>query len=223
MLIIYRLCPEGNPNKSRPIWPKIELIKVCFKSVIEAFKGTNVKFHFILDKITPELIQIVKSCPFESTIEPFREPSWEIGNEVTYFRQLDIASDTKESVLLLEDDYYFLPHSGEVIINALKELDFITPYDHIGYYTERKHDYSKQVKLVGDYHWMKVIDTTLTFGARSGELIKDNLEKFKSDSVWDEHIWKELSSYSLWCPIPSLATHMETDYLAPSIKWEFQS
>jgi len=223
MVIVYRLCPEGNPLKKRPIWPKMDLVTTCFKSVMEAFKGTQTTFHFILDKATPELIALVKSCPFQYVIEPFREPSWEIGNEVTYFRQLDIASETTDKVLLLEDDYYFLQDTGKTLINALDELDFVTPYDHPGYYTEHKHDYLKEVRLVGDYHFMKIIDTTLTFGARSGKLIKDNLAEFKSNSVWDEKIWKKLANYGLWCPIPSLATHMETDYLAPSIKWPFLS
>ena len=34
--------------------------------------------------------------------------------------------------------------------------------------------------------------------------------------------WKQIlfgRKYKMWCPIPSFATHMERDFLAPSIDW----
>lgn len=217
MLVIYRLCSEGNPDKKRPIWPKMKLVEACFTSVMKAF---DCEFHFIIDKPTVELVNLVKTCSHPYTMEILHTQGWMEGNEASYFRQLDVASEREDSVMLLEDDYYLLPNAGRKIEEALKELTFITPYDHPGYYTETKHKYLRKVVNVGDHHWQKVIDTTLTFGASSGRIIKDNIDKFKSNSVWDEHIWETLGEYELWSPIPSLATHMETPYLSPVIKWQ---
>lgn len=218
MLVIYRLCSEGNPDKKRPIWPKMKLVEACFTSVMKAF---DCEFHFIIDKPTVELVNLVKTCSHPYTMEILHTQGWMEGNEASYFRQLDIASEREDSVLLLEDDYYFLENAGSKIEKALKELKYITPYDHPGYYYEEKHSYPKTVKIIGDHHWMSIIDTTLTFGVQSGKLIKENMKAFKSHSVWDEHMWSELNE-TVWCPVPSLATHMETPYIAPCVVWPFQ-
>jgi hypothetical protein len=39
----------------------------------------------------------------------------------------------------------------------------------------------------------------------------------------DEPMWKEITKdHSLVQAVPSLATHMETPYLAPNIDWNFK-
>jgi hypothetical protein len=198
----------------------MDLIRVCFKSVIDAFEGW--KFHFVIDKPNYEIMELIESCPYPYEIETVNVEGWQEGNFATYLKLLTIGKDLNEPMMLVEDDYYFLPQAGSRIAKALLECQFITPYDHPMYYIEEKHKYPREIKVIGDQHWGTIIDTTLTFGVQSGQLIKDNWDIFTGHSVWDEHIWKELRQYKLWSPIPSLATHMETEFLSPVIKWKFQ-
>lgn len=225
MKVFYRLCPLTNPNKLRPIRGKIPLIKACFNSFKEAFKDVKPAVHFILDNPTDELYYFLKGeCPFDYVIEEHEHSTMEGGNQATYFRQLDLASQTEDKVFLLEDDYFFLSMAGKVIENALDTLDIVTPYDHPQYYVEQPHlDFNRQIRLVDNHHFSTTPDTTLTF-ATTGKIIKENIELFKSHSFWDAHMWREIrekTDLKLWYPIPSLATHMESDFLSPSINWEF--
>lgn len=225
MLILYRLCSQGNPNKIRPIQPKIKLIEACLRSLERAFVQYSPTIHFIIDKPTTELVELVESIKFDYTIETIQTSTLETGNEATFFKQLEIASKIDDKVMLLEDDYYFVDGGGDILIEALDYLDMVTPYDHPGYYTEEKHNYEKNPKLVAGHIFTPIIDTTLTFAVRNGEeIIGENIEHFTSNSYWDEHMWKNVlanTQYKLWRPMPSLATHMETPHLAPKVKWNF--
>ena len=186
---------------------------------MDAFLETDAVFRFIVDKPTTELLNLIEDqCFYKHVVETIHTDSWEDGNERSYFRQLDIASRTDDKVFLLEDDYYLLPNAGVKIEKALDRFECVTPYLHPGYFTEEKHNYPKEEEQVDDLTWLKVIDTTLTF-ATHGKIIRDNLDKFKSNSVWDEKMWKELG-IPVWCPKPTLGTHMETDYLSSGVDWE---
>lgn len=210
------MCPEGNPNKERPVSPKMKLVETCFNSFNRAFKGCKIEVHFIIDKPNAEIMQMIKRCKFPYTVEILRTPTWEEGNEASFFRQLDIAGGYDGKVFLLEDDYFFVMASGKKIMTALDELEIVTPYYHPGYDKELKHNYKKDVIEIGGINWINVIDTTLTF-ATHGDIIRDNIDKFKSNSVWDEKMWQELRGYKIWYPDPTLATHMESKFLAPGI------
>jgi len=220
MTVLYRLCPEGNPLKQRPIRPKLNLISACFHSFIKAFETVCPKVWFLVDKPSDELMEIVEGCPFPFKVETFRFGDWGSGNKGTFYRQLDIASGLEGKVFFLEDDYYFLPEAGKAIDEALDSLAFLTPYDHPGYYTEEGHRYKREVRIAGNRHWQTVKDTTLTF-ATHANLVKHEIETMKFFGWVDVKLWAELSKrHQLWSPIPSLATHMETPYLSPVIDWQ---
>lgn len=217
MHIIYRMCPEGNPNKERPQnMSKMELIKVCFDSVIKAFP--NAEYTFLIDKPSVEIVDLADSCPRPHSIETTHHEDWGTGNMMSFRRQLEIAVGL-DKVLLLEDDYYFNEGSGEIIESALDELQFLTPYDHPGYYTEDIHSYKRHVRMAGNHHWQNVTSTCLTFASKGEHIkrVKGTMEEFG----WADHpMWSELTKlYDLWSPIPSLATHMETPFIAPKMEW----
>lgn len=217
MNIIYRMCPEGNPNKHRPDnMTKMETVKTCYKSVLKAFPNAHITF--IIDKPNVEIMELVEECPNKHDYEIFHFESWNDGNVGTFHRQLDLAQDMGK-VLLLEDDYFFIPDAETIIENALDEFEFITPYDHPGYYTEAEHDYKREVELAGGRHWQTVSSTCLTF-ASTGERIKAVIDTMKKFGWQDHFMWLELTQeHKLWSPIPSVATHMEVEYLAPY--WRF--
>lgn len=220
MTVLYRLCPEGNPLKQRPIQPKLNLILTCFQSFVQAFESVHPKVWFLVDKPNDKLMEIVEGCPFPYKVETFRFGDWGSGNEGTFKRQVEIAAELEGKVFFLEDDYYLLPEAGKVIAEALDTLEVLTPYDHPGYYTEEGHRYRREIKIASNRHWQTVKDTTLTF-ATHADMVRQEIEVMKSCGWVDIKLWVELSKrHQLWAPIPSLATHMETPYLSPVINWQ---
>lgn len=216
MTIVYRACSTGNQNKIRPIKDKAELVEKCFNSFLKAFNGVDYDLTVLLDKPTPRLRKLFKDYVVEETYYTnFNE-----GNVKSFHRQIDIALSKKSAqFLFIEDDYYFLPYSGKVIVNS--NLPLFTPYDHPDYYFDKRHDYETKVVLAGNHHWRKVSATTLTFGG-STEFLTAEASFIKKFGWADYPMWLEITNrYNLYAPIPSLATHMETQYLSPVIYWNF--
>lgn len=207
LLVIYRACPGGS-LKERPIEPKEKLIEFCFTSFLEAFKDIDYKLKVLIDKPNTAMRNLFEDYDTEETFYPtFGE-----GNIKSFHRQIDLAL-TSDLFLFVEDDYYFLPESGPKLLKAIKEFDFVTPYDHPGYYTEEIHKYKREVEYL-DHHWTTVISTTLTFGG-NGETLRKEAKTMKEYGWADHPMWVDITKRrKLWCPIPSLATHMETPHLA---------
>lgn len=214
MLIVYRACSVPNPVKTQT-YPKVELVKKCFASFCQAFQDLEYNLIVLLDKPTAVFRDIFKGHKAEETYYPY----FNEGNVNSFHRQIDLALDHKTDFLFVEDDYLFLPHSGKKITEAVKELGFITPYDHPGYYIEKEHEYKRQVTFTASHHWQTVISTTLTFGGRY-EMLKKEADTMKKYGYADHYMWKDITQrHKLWAPIPSLATHMEEPHLAPGIEW----
>ena len=165
-------------------------------------------------------------------------------------------------VYLAEDDYFYMPRQFESMvsfINSSPDVDFISPYDHVDYYTTSLHDHPNKIRVAYGKHWRTTNSTCLTFMAR-----KQSLEEAKSTfmtflsgssdaSLWVSltkfHVfgiksiiqyrqsdpwlydilkkswiynWKEIlfgRRFNVWVPIPSIATHMEKNFLAPNVDW----
>lgn len=215
--VIYRACSEGNPIKERPIKDKLRLVQTCFYSFESAFYGLDYELTVLIDKPTPPLLDVFRNCD----IEQYNYPDWDSGNIETFKRQIELGLKSGIPFLFVEDDYYFLPNSGKKIAEACHKLEFITPYDHPRYYDEEKHKYKRSIRIIGDHHWTTVSSTTLTFGGQYDSLVR--WHEFMNMSGWaDSVMWEKITLESdLWCPIPTLATHMETPHLAHCVKWKF--
>lgn len=217
MIIIYRACSQGNPSKNRPITPKVELVRRCFGSFLKAFDGVECEVRILLDKPTNEFREIFKGFKVEeSYYADFNE-----GNIRSFHRQLDIACESDHpDFLLIEDDYYFLPHAGKVIEG--NALSFYTPYDHPRHYDEDGHMNERQLITVdNNWHWRTIKSTTLTFGGKT-DFLRDEVATMKKYGWADHPMWVDVTQrVALWSPIPSLATHMEVEHLSFCIDWDF--
>lgn len=221
MNVLYRMCGSGSTTKHRPQdMDKSQLVQTCYNSFITAFMDVQPHVTFLIDKPTLDLVKLADACPFQHDIEIFHFGDFNEGNIGTFHRQLDLA-ENMDKVLFLEDDYYFLPDAGKIINEALEVFDFLTPYDHPGYYNEPVHHYKREVEVAVGRHWQTVISTCLTF-AGHGNTIK-GIKDVMKDFGWADHpMWVEITKhYKLWSPIPSLATHMEVEYLSPNVSWGF--
>jgi hypothetical protein len=199
----------------------MDLVRYCFISVMRAFRKVDCKFTFLLDKPNTELIDLVNTCDRDYKISTSNIPDWSEANKQTFHKQLDIAEKCLDKVFFLEDDYYILPKAGPIIHDMLDNCDFLTPYDHPGYYTEETHNYKRDVIFENGRHWQTVISTCLTFGTHSS-IIRCEKKRMKEYGWSDHPMWCDLTKdYKLYSPIPSLATHMETEFLSFGINWKW--
>jgi hypothetical protein len=188
---------------------------MCLKSFVEAFEEVKPDVHFLLDNCGEEWDKMVKGI---GTIEHINS-----NQNDSYLYQLDLAKDVNDYVLFQEDDYVYLQGAGKKLLDAMKVLEFVNPYDHLEFYT-RTSEFHKppfDIKLVGEQHWRTIDFNTMTWGSHS-ERINHYWDTLHKRGFWDRDTWELMAKEGakLWSPIPSLATHMHKDFLSPGIQWE---
>jgi hypothetical protein len=189
-----------------------------------------------------------------------------VGNRATFDMQINILLDQNfsEIVYFAEDDYLYLPNQFESMVKFLQEaeqVDFVSPYDHLDYYTLDFHNQKNSIKFFDEKHWRTATTTCLTFLTTKTKLGKtQNVFQSYANGNRDSCLWLSLTKHTLfnplvilqyyrkrtssqffgiiqlawqfcwrqilfgkrwnlWVPIPSIATHMERDHLAPTFTW----
>ncbi len=139
---------------------------------------------------------------------------------------------------LCEDDYLHveaaLPRLVEVF-ETVPEADYVSLYDHPDRY-RRKDDAGggrARVVLAAGQHWRTVDSTCLTFGVRPAKLRRDLWIvrgcTMRRGRPADHVMWRAIQGQKLFAwrfpkhlllgPMPSLATHLDTNALAPMVDW----
>lgn len=216
MNIYYRMCdiPSTNPS---PIFQedKFKLNQLCLRSFVAAFKDVKPTVHFILDYCDQRYVDMLKRIvPFQYTYE-----LTEIGINATCLKQYELfEAQADDEVLFAECDYLWLPDSGQALLDTLRVLPFVSPYDHFDKYLL---DEKTQMKIVDGHHWKTTSSTTSTF-ATTRKHFMEKKDLFYKYGYLDKARWEEIDiwSKSLYTPIPSLATHMVKSQLAPGIPWK---
>jgi hypothetical protein len=206
---------SGNPSP----WSqedKFKLNEVCLKSFNMAFSDVKIKTHFILDFCGPEYDLLLKSYGGDYTSEHS-----EAGINATMLRSYELASKAQGYVLLAECDYIWRPAIGRIFVDALKELDIVSPYDHRNFYIDRTiHSPTCDIELIDDYHFRTTERNTMTWGTHS-DTIRECREILDTFGYLDDKVWSMLliAGKRLWVPILSFSTHCVTDYLSPGVDW----
>lgn len=219
MKVIYRLTgiPSTNPS---PIYQedKLKLNRLCLKSFVEAFRYVKPKIYFLVDHADESHCQMIDEVvPFDYEI--YRS---ELGINQTMINSYELATELDDYVLFQECDYIWLPKTGTLFEEALKVLNLVSPYDHRNFYMDKSiHSENTRIKLVEDHHFRTTERNTMTWGTHSS-IVRENFDFLVKYGYLDVDVWRDFqfSGYSLWVPLPALATHMVTDYLAPGIDWE---
>jgi hypothetical protein len=168
-----------------------------------------------------------------------------LGNSGSYREALAAATSAgwpdDDLVYLSEDDYLYLPDAFVALAEAAQEIpraDYFTLYDHIDRYrrTDDADGGRARLLLAGDHHWRTVESTCMSYGARVGALRRDawiHRRYTKAEIPDDRTIWRftqGLGRYRWKLPrrmlvgaVPALATHLETEYLAPAVDWEAEA
>lgn len=215
MKCLYRITDIPSTNHS-PVHQdnKIYLNKLCLNSFLRANAIVVDKIIFLADHCGQGTIDMIKKAvPSQIDIEIQKS---NVGINETYIKQMHIAKELDDDVLFQECDYIYHPDAGKILKAAIKELGFVSPYDHPDKYPGKAN-----LRLLNDRHWRSAISTTMTYGV-SKEKLQGKFEILVKHGYLDHQMWVELSKSgeTLWTPIPSLATHMVKDYLAPGFKWQ---
>lgn len=174
--------------------------------------------HFIADYCGEEYRDIIKEIvPFEHTIE-----FTSLGINGTALRQYELAKENTDNIILFQEcDYVWRPSVGVHMVEAIEKLELVSPYDHPDFYTRPEiHDQKPKVILFKDNHYRTATRNTMTFGMKRGSFMA-NYEILKRYGYLDNEVWKDMceNGTPLYTPIPSFATHMVKDFMAPSIPW----
>lgn len=216
--VYYRMCGLVSTNPSP--WSqkdKFKLNEVCLKSFLMGFRDIKVKTHFILDFCSLEYDKLLKD-----SVKDYVSEHSQMGINQTMLRSYDLASQEKGFVLMAECDYLYRPNIGRIFMNALEELDIVSPYDHRNFYVDRVlHSPTCEIQLVDDYHFRTTERNTMTWGCHS-DLVREHKDILDKHGYLDDQVWFDLwmAGKKLWVPVPSFATHCVIDYLAPSVDWE---
>lgn len=217
MKVIYRLTDISSTNESPIYWgDKVSLNAVCLKSFVMAFKDVKPYVYMICDRCPDWYEHFVRHhCPFDMEVE-FTQS----GIRENAVHQYDFVKDD-DIYLFQECDYLYVPGAGNKMLYAARRFDFVSPYDHPDKYKEGMIPKEQDKEYVHGYLWRSTDSTTSTFMAR-GSKVQEQMDLFRSYG-WDDHKrWLDLGikGYKLWTPLPSLATHMVKDYMAPDVDWQ---
>lgn len=145
-----------------------------------------------------------------------------VGQNQTMLDSYRLASNVHNYVLFNESDHLWLPGSGKIMYEAIKELGLVSGYDHPDFYSRFDiHRKETEIKLVANHHFRQATRNVMSWGCHSS-LIKENKEVLDREGYLDGPIWDALreTGHPLYTALPALSTHMVRDYLAPGIEWE---
>jgi hypothetical protein len=199
---------------------KYELNAFCLRSFIKGMADLEPKIHFILDK-----------CPiaYDGMLETYVPWEYEmehtnLGINGSMLRAYNLAGLSDEIVLLQECDYLYQPKVGKLLESAIEKLRLVSPYDHLNFYRDRNiHSATCDITLVKNHHFRTTERNVMTWGA-TPDYFARNIDLLEKYGYLDSDIWYDLKDRDekLWVPIPSLATHMHKDFLAPGVEWSNQ-
>lgn len=215
--VVYRMSDITSTNASPIFWTdKFKLNKLCLYSFVEAFREIKPHVVMICDRCPEYYEKFVRdSVPFPMTVEFTNS-----GVRENAVHQYDYVTDD-DYYLFQECDYLYVPNAGKKMIEACDVFDFITPYDHPDKYKGELIPEKKDIRVVGNHHWRLTDSTTSTFMAR-GDMVRKELDRFKQWGWEDHKRWLDFNNhgYQLWSPMPSLATHMVEEFMAPCVDWD---
>jgi hypothetical protein len=126
-------------------------------------------------------------------------PCRESATTGTFARQIEILCTQTDSELVYfaEDDYFYLPDRLVELVGLMREnqeIDFVSPYDHLDYYTLAFHQHPVKVHATAQRHWRQANSTCMTFMTRR-QVLQKTRPLFMSyiNGNYDVSIWMALT------------------------------
>jgi hypothetical protein len=262
LAVAYRIYPKVSKVPLVFADDKYHLAKLCLQSFKRSLGPLKAKIFVLLDNCPGEYEELFKSLFDEQDLELLHLSG--IGNNATFEMQMQLLLDQTDAdvVYFAEDDYLYMPDQfGSMIsfLNSNSDVDFISPYDHLDYYTLDLHNHPNKIRIDSEKHWRTANSTCLTFLTQKKTLEKtyDTFMSYTKGN-YDASLWLSLTKFrifniplmlqyrsnepflydvlknawiynrkqilfnqrfSLWVPVPSIATHIEKAFLAPNVDW----
>lgn len=220
MTVYYRITSKNSVNPS-PIHAndKKKLVEMCLKSFCVAFRDVMPDVVFIMDFCPQDWEDMVrKICPFTKTFH-----FTNLGQNDTSLLQYKLAKEMGDDIILfLEDDYIWRPSVGKQFYEAVDHFGLLSPYNHPNFYRMRElHKPEATLELFNNALYRTAERNTMTFGIRKDVFLK-HYDIFYREGYLDGPVWYDTTKAGqpLWVSLPSMATHMVVDNLAPEIPWE---
>ena len=205
--IAYRIYPKvALPGVGFPYSEdKLRLAEICLRSLKESLGSLRAKLWVLLDGCPDSYAQLFRKYFDDRDLVLMPLPA--IGNLPTFAKQIEILSQQTDSefVYFAEDDYVYLPNQFSLMLDFMKsgkDVDFISPYDHLDCYTKRIHDRPKWVRVHGGHHWRTAASTCLTF-LTTREKLRATAHTFQSycRRNSDCGLWLNLTKLAIYNPL----------------------
>jgi hypothetical protein len=210
LAIAYRIYPKvARPALGLPFSDdKLRLSEICLRSLKQSLGTLRVKIWVLLDNCPDVYAEMFLKYFDSQDLVLMKLPG--VGNQATFGKQLDIllGQTDSEIVYFAEDDYVYLPDQFSRMLDFMRDyrdVDFISPYDHLDCYTRQIHHAPKWVRVHGDHHWRTAASTCLTF-LTSKKTLRKKQYIFRS-YAWRNHdcsLWLSLTKLSLFSPVEFL-------------------
>ena len=228
MRVYYRIYPGKPGNRPFADGDKLNLVQGCLRSFMASVAMADVHITFLLDDCPTDWVRAVFDI-----MDPYSVITYDIikldgiGNKPSFLEQLEMALDgpDDEFIYFAEDDYLYRPMAIAKMLSFARTGcdDFITLYDHPDRYRRGDDCHVKDhIEICDDWHWRTAESTTMTFGAWK-DTIRKAVGVIRENACTGRGMWYPILSrqgFTLWSPMPSLATHVQDGVLAPCVDWE---
>jgi len=203
--IAYRICPSTSRTPLIFRDDKYRLAELCLKSFRESLGSLKVKLYALLDNCPEEYENLFRRYFDDDSLELIRLGG--VGNPATLMKQIEIllGQNCSELVYFAEDDYFYLPNQFREMVEFARSRDdvhFVSPYDHLDYYTRRLHQYPSRIVTFGSRHWRTTGVTNMTFLTKKQVLMEAH-RVFKTYTRRNRGIliWLSLTKHKALNPI----------------------
>jgi len=208
LAVAYRIYPKVSKNP--PIFKndKYQLAEFCLKSFKESLGKLRPKMFVILDGCPSGYEDLFRKYFDDLDLEFIRVAG--IGNHKTFMLQIKTLMEQEYSdiIYFAEDDYYYMPDQFRDMLDLIhqkQEAHFITPYDHLDYYSMSLHDNRYRIIFSGRRHWRTASSTCMTF-MTTKQIFSKTKREFSSyqRGNLDVSIWMSLTKYDVLNPFKIL-------------------
>jgi hypothetical protein len=208
--VAYRIYPQvADPAMGLPFSEdKLLLSEICLRTFKESLRGLRVKLWVLLDGCPNEYVDLFRRYFYAQDLVLISLDH--VGNRATFAKQIEILLEQEDSELVYfaEDDYLYLPNQFPRMaefLRAHKDVDFVSPYDHLDCYTFEIHRHPKWIRVHAGHHWRTAASTCLTFLTRKQTLRrKERIFRSYCRRNHDCSLWLSLTKHSLFGPFQVL-------------------
>ena len=216
--ILYRHTEHASGfGKNRPDWFSYEQ---SLNNILKSIEGIDfVKFHLLYDgtfKGNDSRIDYIENFVGGSDWSSYLYA-------LNYAKKLDLKDN--DLIYIAENDYAFIPgwpYKIKELYETYDELNYVTLYDHPDKYDQNVYPGLQAYLITTNNHHWRLTPSTTGSVIFSKKILDEDFDIQTSDPSDFRRFQKltQTKNRHVFSPIPSLATHCETEYLAPAIDWK---